>query len=60
MVLGRITLHVLATVSERISATQVRAAVRSGRRLDPLVGRAAPRSNNLKLEISITSPAIGP
>ncbi len=40
IVLGDITLHVLTEVSERVSATQIRAAARSGRSLGKLVPEA--------------------
>lgn len=40
IVLGDVTLHVLAEVSERVSATQIRAAVRSGRSMGKLVPEA--------------------
>ena len=40
LALGDITLHLLADVAEKISATQIRQAARTGRKLDSLVGPA--------------------
>jgi len=46
----RATLHLVPGVSERISATTVRRAVRSGQRLEDLVDPATPSSSHLHFE----------